>query len=148
MVRVFRFLKDVQHEPAAQMTGHKKGEILIAEWGVSVSSRGDKVILVTGHGTYDEFKIGDEIEEVPAEKETVVTWKRQARARVTLERNYDQWPNLRLTIIRHDTFTHQDKTEHQFALDLGTAQQLVDELTARIAEVRAKPDIRHWYPRG
>lgn len=65
MVRVFRFLKDVQHEPRAQMAGHKQGEILMTEpFGVSVNRGGDRVSLVTGHGTSDEFAIGVELEEL------------------------------------------------------------------------------------
>lgn len=66
MIRVFRFLKDVQHEPRAQMAGHSKGEILMTgrERGVSVSRRGDEVSLVTGLGTSDEFRIGVELEEL------------------------------------------------------------------------------------
>lgn len=82
------------------------------------------------------------------EKKNNMIWKRRARASVRLEKNFDQWPNLRISITEQDRTTRNVVVTQQFSLDLGTAQQLVEKLNARIAEVQANPDVSYWYPKG
>ena len=58
--KAFRFTRDVQHQPAAQLSGHKKGQV----WFIEGDTRayGDTVSLLEGHGVSDSFKVGDEVE--------------------------------------------------------------------------------------
>lgn len=67
--RVFQFIKNVRHEPEPQYAPWKKGDIIIASPKAYepkvISNHGrEELSIITGHGSTDEFKIGEEVEEL------------------------------------------------------------------------------------
>jgi hypothetical protein len=83
--RVFRFIKDVQHEPAAQYFGAKKGSLIIVDgkaYGPKVLNDRNEVSVITGHGLTDEFHIGTELEE-PSQDEAKYVLRERVKANLT-----------------------------------------------------------------
>ena len=65
-------------------------------------------------------------------------WKRKARAEVDISKQMEGLPYLTVT-IRSANQWGDVETDRQFSLDLGTAQQLAQEIEARLNEIETDP---------